>query len=71
MINWKFKVYPDNTDAMLAEFRCDNGPDGEIVECQETFDRFLTASNWVCNSNWALQDRIIKYEFLSIIFSYR
>ena len=51
MINSKFKVYPDNTEAMLAEFRCDNGPDGEIVECQETFDRFLTASNWVCNSN--------------------
>ena len=53
---------------MLAEFRCDNGPDGVIVECQETFDRFLTASNWVCNSNWALQDRIIRSFFQNIIF---
>ena len=55
MNQWFKEIYgSENLSMVLEVFGCDNGPNGEIFECQEQFSRFLTASAWSCNSRWAL-----------------
>ena len=36
-----------------AQFGC-GAANNEVIDCKEQFSHFVTASNWVCNSRWAI-----------------
>ena len=58
---WVRQVYPtDKADRILEVFGCPNGENGEIVDCKDKFDRFVTASHWACNTRWALMGEGLK-----------
>ena len=52
---WLGQIYcPEHISAIKNAFGCPNGPNGEVVDCEDRMDRYLTATTFACNTRFAL-----------------
>ena len=45
---------PADTTKLLEVFGCPAGPNGEVVDCNNKFSKFVQSMTLVCNTRWAL-----------------
>mgnify|MGYP000065894538 CR=1 FL=1 len=58
---WLAEIYcPEHLPAILEQFGCPNGPNGEIIDCKDKMDRYLTSTTFACNTRFALNGDGIK-----------
>ena len=58
---WLGEIYcPEHLEAIKGAFGCPNGPGGEVVDCKDRMDRYLTAKVFACNTRFALNGAGIK-----------
>ena len=63
---WLAEIYcPEHLPAILDQFGCPNGNNGEIMNCHNKIDRYLTASIFACNTRKSLNSPTLKEKFES------
>ena len=59
---WLAQIYPEGPilNGILDVFGCANGANGEVVDCQDKLDRYMTAATFGCNSRHSFQGNALR-----------